>query len=434
MRKIKNFERLATNTQRRIALSLAEEGLQAIDTTNIIKSAIFLKENNLVVKNKKFSLSDIKRIFVVGVGKCAIQAGLALEEILKEKLTMGIVLAPQNFLIKNEIKSSKIKFYFGSHPTPTAANIKATRKVVKLIKSLKEKDFVIFIISGGGSTLLCLPPSGGCFKEKKIISYLFRAGATIREINILRKHMSLARGGYLTYYAYPALSLSLIFSDVPGDDVQFISSGPTVKDKTTLSDAKKILKKYNILRSCGIKNCGLIETPKNKKYFKNAEKIVLASNILALEKMKKEAEKVGLKAKICDTHLQGEARDVGWKIVKKLHRLPPKTALFYGGETTVTIKGNGRGGRNQELVLGALMDLKDDEIIVSIATDGRDNTEYAGAIADKITKEKAREANLEIKKFLANNNSYEFWQKTGDYLLTGETGSNVSDLVMAIKF
>lgn len=433
MKKIKNFERLTVNTKRRIALSIAEAGLWAIDTENVIKSAVSLKENYLIVKNKKFSLKNIKRIFIVGVGKCAIEAGLALEKVLGGRLKGGIILAPRNFLIQRKTKS-KLKIFFGNHPIPTITNVRGTQKVIAFLKNLKKDDFVIFVISGGGSTLLCLPPSGSYLEERKIIDHLFRVGATIQDINVLRKHMSLARGGYLAYYAYPAQSLSLIFSDVPRNDIQFISSGPTVRDKTTMVDARKILKKYDILKSCGIKNCGLVETPKDKKFFKNAKKIILVSNILALEKMKKEAEKFGLRAKICDFCLQGEARDIGQEIVKKLHRLPPKTILLYGGETTVTIKGYGCGGRNQELVLSALLDLKDDEIIMAIATDGRDNTEYAGALGDGITKKRARELNLEIKKFLIDNNSYEFWQKTGDYLLTGETGSNVSDLIIAIKF
>lgn len=435
MRKIKNFKRLAVNTERKIVLSLAEAGLQAIDTENIIKNSIFKKENALIVKGKKFSLASAKRIFVVGVGKCAIWASLSLEEILKDKFSGGIVLAPQNSLLPQaRIKKSKLKFYFGSHPTPTIANVKATKKIINFLKNLKKEDFVVFVISGGGSTLLCLPPSGTYLEEKKIINHLFRVGATIKEINVLRKHMSLARGGYLAYYAYPAASLSLIFSDVPKNDIQFISSGPTIRDKTTIADAKKILEKYDVLKNCNIKNCSLVETPKNKKYFKSAKKIILVSNELALEKMKKEAEKFGLKAKICNFCLQGEAREIGRKIAKTLHRLPPKTVLLYGGETTVKIKGKGRGGRNQELILGALLNLKDDEIILAIASDGRDNTEYAGALGDKITKKKAKNLGLNVEKFLMENNSYKFWQKTGDYLLTGETGSNVSDLVVAAKF
>lgn len=446
-RKIKNFERLATTDMRLMALGIAEVGLQAVDSAAVIKNSVQLQKDALVVKNKKFALKNAGRIFVVGIGKCAVDAGLALEEVLGDRLTKGIILTPANAIdIKNkklEITcppkprrrrgNSKLEILTGTHPLPTSKNIVATGKIIKLLRKLGKKDLVIFFISGGGSTLLCQPVSGNCLEEKKIINRLIRAGANIQEINTLRKHLSLARGGYLAKYVYPARGIALIFSDVPGNDIQFVSSGPTVKDRTTVEEAQKILVKYNVLQTCGLKKCGLLETPKEEKYFRNVANVLLVSNKIALEAMAKKARALGLGVEICTDCLRGEARKTGPKIIADLRRRTAKTALLYGGETTVAVLGGGRGGRNQELALSALPLVGPKEILISVASDGRDNTEYAGAICDRITNVRAQQLRLKPEKFLAENDSYEFFKKTGDYLITGITGSNVSDLIIAIK-
>lgn len=270
-------------------------------------------------------------------------------------------------------------------------------------------------------------------KKKKIIQTLFKRGATIQEINTIRKHLSYARGGFLAKYAYPAQVISLVFSDVPGGAIEFIASGPTARDTTTVADAERILAEYSVLGDCGLKRCGLIETPKDDKYFKNVFNILIVSNDRALLAMQSKARNLGFETKICDTCLVGEARLVGEKIVSELHNAQSKTSLLYGGETTVMVKGNGRGGRNQELILSALRGVKDDEIIVSFASDGKDNGEYAGAIADKLTKEKACKFNLDMEKYLSENNATPFFERTDDLIVTGITGSNVADLIVALK-
>lgn len=425
--KIKNFNKLAVSDLRKKALKIIEAGLEAIDTKKAINKQIFLKKDNLIVKNKKISLKGIKRIFVVGIGKCSLDAAAVLEKKLKSRLSGGIVLD----IKKGRLK--KIKAYFGSHPLMSRRNVDATKKIIKLLSNLKKDNLVIFVISGGGSALLSQPQNFTFREEFAIVGHLLQSGADIKEINTVRKHLSLARGGYLTKYAYPAKVISLIFSDVIGSNLEFVASGPTMKDTTTLSEAESVLKKYNIWEKCGFPPIKLIETPKEEKYFKKVKNILLLSNNTALEAMKNEARSNGFKTKIMTNRLSGKAKDVATEIVEKLANEPSKTALIFGGETTVIVKGNGKGGRNQELSLTALKYIKENQLIISISSDGRDNTDHAGGICDIITKEKAKKKELDIKKYLENNDSYSFFKKTGDYLKTGDTGSNVSDLIIAIK-
>ncbi|MEK7169647.1 MAG: DUF4147 domain-containing protein, partial [Patescibacteria group bacterium] len=417
--KIRNFKELAETDLRKAALEIAEAGLDAIDTEKYIKKEVILGENTLSVKGREFDLSHFERIFVVGVGKCALEAGRALEEILGEKLNGGIVLDV------HEGSLNKIKTFAGAHPFPEPRNIDATAEIIKLLSSLAEKDFVLFVISGGGSTLLCQPKELVCQDEKDILQALFRAGANIEETNTVRKHLSLARGGHLAAYAYPATSVALIFSDVRGS-IEFVASGPTVKDTTTVEDARLVLEKYAIEKSIGLK-IEPLETPKGNKFFEKMANIVFMDNITALSAMSEKAKELGFDADIHTNILEGEARDVGKEIAENLHKENRKTCVLYGGETTVCVKGAGKGGRNQEVAMGALGEVGERELILSFASDGRDNTDFAGALCDKITSEKAAKLGLKPEEFLKNNDSYAFFKEVGDYLLTGDTGSNVSD-------
>lgn len=426
--KIKNFQELAKNDLRKAVLEIAEAGLEAIDTEKIIKEDVRLENDELFIKDKIFSLNKTGRIFVVGVGKCSLEAAAVLEDVLRERIFDGIVID-----VCGGKKLNKIKGCLGDHPFPTERNINATKEIISLLADTKENDLVIFIVSGGGSTLLCQPTNFTCQNEKEIIECLFRAGAEIEEINTIRKHISFARGGFLAKYAYPAQAVSLIFSDVPGDKTEFIASGPTVKDTTTVSDAKRILDKYGICEKCGFSEESLIETPKENKYFERVENVLIVSNQNALEAMKKKSEELGFSAKIYSVCLSGEARKIGGKIIDELEKAPEKTVLLYGGETTVNIVGQGKGGRNQELALSALSFVGENEIIASIASDGKDNAEFAGALCDAGTKRKSEKLRLDIENYLNNNDSFHFFEKTGDYILTGDTGSNVSDLVIALK-
>jgi len=431
--KIQNSEELGRTELRKIALKIAERGLEAIDTKSAIQESVRLDGDTLIVSSKKFSIAKSGKLIVIAVGKCAIDAACALEEIMEKKITGGIVLDVRE---NNAHAFPNIEYFAGSHPAPSDTNVEVAKKIVSLLSDLTVDDIVLFVISGGGSTLLCLPEEGvSCLDEKIILEELTASAVPIGEINIVRKHMSLARGGHLAKYAYPAKVISLIFSDVPGNDTSVIASGPTVKDETTIKDADEILLKYGILAKCGIEHCGLVETPKEDKYFENVYNAIIVSNEKALSAMRKEAEGLSFDVLVEDTSLNGEAREVGERIAHRIKETNPKTVLLYGGETTVVVKGKGRGGRNQELALSALHHINtgDSELVLSLASDGRDNGKYAGAIADSETRGKTESMNLDITEYLENNNATEFFEKIEDLIITGDTGSNVSDLIIAIK-
>ncbi len=427
--KIKNFDTLAVSEPRRAALAIAEEGLESIDTAKVLRAIVKLDSDVLRIKEESYSIRSLKKIFVVAVGKCSLESAVILENILGDKLSGGVAVD-----VRTGGYLNKIKYFRGTHPYPSEENVASAKGVMDLLSEADQNDLVIFVISGGGSTLLCYPEKSSYKEELNIVKSLIKAGATIQEMNTVRKHLSLARGGFLAKYAYPAKSAALIFSDVPGDDIGFIASGPTVKDTTTIDEASAVLTKYDILNKRNLKGCGLIETPKDEKYFENVKNIIAISSSVALSAMKKKAKELGFKVKVCDGCLKGEARDMGIKIARELHELPSHAVLLYGGETTVTILGSGRGGRNLEVALSPVEEIKENEVILPFASDGRDNGEFAGAICDIITKEAIEKNKFDVQKILRENNGYQLFEKIGHYLFTGDTGSNVSDLAIAIKF
>ena len=427
--KIKNFAELAMNKDRKTALLVMEAGLKAIDTATLMKKNFRLQKNALKIKEQKISLQSGGRILAVGVGKCSYKAAMVLENILGERLEGGVVVDTR---VGDGLK--KIRALQGDHPMPSEWNINAAGEIIAKLSGLKKEDLVIMIISGGGSTMLCQPQNLTCQEETKILSCLFKEGASIKEINTVRKHVSLARGGYLAQYAYPAKVVSLIFSDVPGNNLEFVASGPTFRDNTGIGEAKAVLKKYAVEEKSGISEIRLLETPKDEKYFSQVKNILFASNKLALSAMAREAERRGLSAKIVNETLVGEVRQTGAEILRELRQQDPKKVLLFGGETTVLVKGEGRGGRNQEMALALLPAVESEEMVITMASDGCDNTDSAGAICDIITRHKAEKKGMNSAEFLAQNNSYEFFKETGDFLLTGPTGSNVSDLIAAFKF
>ncbi|MBI2889026.1 MAG: DUF4147 domain-containing protein [Candidatus Liptonbacteria bacterium] len=428
-RAIKNFEKLATSATRRAALEIAEEGIRAIRTAEVIGKWVKTGEGSVTIGEKSYPMRTGDKIVVAGVGKCAFEAAKALERILGEAITRGVALG-----VGTPPPLERITAVEGTHPLPSEANARGSAMLRGVLAGLGENDLVLFIISGGGSTLLCLPREEGCGDEGKIVSALMRSGAAIQEMNTVRKHLpSQARGGYLAQQAYPARVASLIFSDVAGDDVQFIASGPTVKDATSVRDAEMILEKYGLRAACGGERCGLVETPKDEKYFEKIQNIVAVSNDIALRAMADAAKQRGFAPDSRSGALVGEAREAGEKIARALHAGKSRCALLYGGETTVTVKGAGTGGRNMELALSALRFLERGEVVLSLASDGRDNSDYAGALCDIMTGEHAEALGRAPGEYLAANDSYVFFREVGDFLSTGITGSNVSDLVIALK-
>lgn len=427
--KVKNFDELALSDSRKLALTLVEAGLAAINTEAAIKSAVRIEGGTLHVKDEAFPLTAIDRLFVVGVGKCSNEAAAALESVLGDRIHDGIIVD-----VRCDKPLKKIRPCKGDHPFPTEGNINFTKDLIAMLGGMTERDVVLMIISGGGSTLLCQPKTHTCEQESDMLHYLFESGATIQEINTVRKHLSLARGGFLAKYAYPAQVATLIFSDVPGDPLGYVASGPTIKDTSRVSDAAHVLHKYEIWKRSDFSMGGLIETPKEDKYFEKVRNILLVSNSTALAAMAAAAQAAGLFSNILTSVLQGEAKDVGRHIVQDLHEAAPRTARLYGGQTTVTLTGMGRGGRNQELALSALRFVEEGEVIVSFASDGQDNSKAAGAICDTITMGKAKKLPLDPETYLAGHDSHTFFSQTKDLIITGYTGANVSDLIIAIKY
>jgi glycerate-2-kinase len=426
--KIKNFEELAVTDARRALLTVAEAGLAVIDTETVLRDTVRLTDDQLTVTGQTIALGDVGKLVFIAIGKCAANASVVMNEILGSRITRGVAVD-----VVPCPAMDRFETFCGTHPLPSDQNLAAAEAIVNALQGMTERDLVIFIISGGGSTFLFLPENRANREETTIFTALTDAGATIQEINVVRKHLSLARGGQLAKDAYPAKVISLIFSDVPGNDIGSIASGPTVQDATTMEDAASILARFNIQKICPIENCGLIETPKEKKYFDRVSNLLVVSNELALQAMQKKAEEIGFGATIKNSQLVGEAADVAAMVGNELHQASPKSVLLWGGETTVTVRGGGSGGRNLTVSAIALRGVKDGEEILSLASDGRDHGLFAGAICDTITKDAVAKSGIDLEKALADNDTYPLFEKAGNYVMTGDTGSNVSDLIIALK-
>ena len=411
---IKNYTELSTSKTRKAALQIINAGIEAVLTKQSILKQVRVYDNTLVIQGNKWDLSKYDNIYVIGAGKASGDMAQAIEGILGKKITEGIVIDTQKKPL------SKIKLFKGTHPLPSKKNIEATNKIIKLLQSATERDIVICLISGGGSVLMDSPR----ISLKKLISVnekLLKSSATIDEINTIRKHISKIKGGQLAEIASPAKVISLIVSDVMGNELGVIASGPTIMDKTKVSDAEKIRKKYHL------PELAFVETP--KKSFPNVKNILLITNVIAAEAMRVKAEELGYNSKILTTKLKGEAREIGKKLAGKIK---PGTVVIATGETTVKVFGKGKGGRNQELVLGASDYIKKGAV-ASCSSDGVDFiSEAAGAIADEQTKHKAQKLKLNAKIFLEKNDSYNFLKHTNSIIKTGKTGTNVGDLILIL--
>lgn len=424
MARVKNTRELSKTPLRRDALAILEAGLNAIDTRTALRRAFLIEGNKLRLGHKTYDLSRYKRIFVVAIGKAAFEASKELESLLGNKITDGLVL---------DVKGGRLAHMesrIGTHPFPSMVNMKATGELVALLRDVTEHDLVIMVVSGGGSALLCWPTELTCDQLTMLTKTLMTRGASIQELNTVRKHTSDILGGQAVAIAYPATVIGLIFSDIPGDDLSMVASGPTFLDTTTMADASHVLKKYDALKACRWPSCELKETPKGSEYFTHVHNELVVSNVVAARAMKEAAEEAGYRARIVTTALTGEAQKEAHKLISSIHH---GEALIVAGETTTIVKGKGKGGRNQEAALAVLEALPKDVLFLACASDGIDNTPAAGAIADAVTLASAKAKRLKSASYLAKNDSFSFFQKAGGQIMTGVTGMNVSDLWLVLR-
>ena len=456
-------------TRKELATEIFYAALKAVDPYNAVK--LYTDKIRSIDQYGNF-----KRLIVVGFGKAACSMSKAMEDNLEDLIDTGILITKYGHTIEQQSsrpaeqqinKENKIihikttalllycatalKIYEAGHPVPDEKGLRGTEEIVKLLKSADENTLVVCLVSGGGSALLVAPYEGITLSEKQeITELLLKSGADIYEINTIRKHLSKVKGGRLAEIAYPSKIISLILSDVIGDRLDVIASGPTAPDRTTFDDALKILEKYGlidktpegIIRVFQKGTKGLIpETPKEgSKFFENVENIIIGSNRIAIDAAKQKTEELGLHAEIISSELTGEARDVGRWLTdiarsKRSNSSNRLNCLISGGETIVTVKGNGLGGRNMELALSFAIEIEGTHgiTLLSAGTDGTDGpTDAAGAIVDGETVKKARAIGLNPEEYLNNNDSYNFFKKIGGLFITGPTGTNVMDIQIMV--
>lgn len=418
---VKNYDSLNINDQRKVALELVEAAFSSITPKEVFKNFSFT-DNKLQIQEKEFDLSNFERIFLVGYGKGSAEMCRIIEEKLGDRLTQGFDID-----VVDEAPIQKVAYTKGTHPLPSQENFDYTAKVIQALSSLTEKDFVLVVTCGGGSALFEKPHSFSLDQMKQMNKALLECGATISEMNTIRKHVSEVKGGGFAKILYPATIVNLIFSDVPGNDLSVIASAPLVKDPTTIEEAVGVLQKYNLSFPT---QSDFVERPKEDKYFEKVHNILFLSNLTAIEAMQKKAEELGFSARMWTDRLQGDAREMGEKLINEAKS---GEILLAGGETTMKVKGRGLGGRNQALALYSLPFINEQTLLVSFSTDGQDFYWFAGALADIDTKKKIEEQHIDVNVYLEDDNSYGLLERLGDGIYTGKQESNVSDLYIVLK-
>ncbi len=389
----------------------------------------------------RLKVGGFRNIYVIGAGKAGASMAKAAEHVLGKRITAGLI----NVKDGHVTPLKKIELNECGHPVPDERGVTGARRIAQIAESADGNDLVVCLISGGGSALLPLPAEGITMEQKQAVTRLLLAcGANIHEINTVRKHMSRIKGGQLARLAAPATVETLILSDVIGDDLDVIGSGPTAPDSSTFSDAVKILQRYGIwdevpepvtqrLRA-GVRG-GIPETPKpGDPIFGRVRNLVIGSNRLALTAAARRAKDLGFRTLLLASEIQGETRDVARmhaaiarEVVRTGHPVKPPACIISGGETTVTLSGGGLGGRNQEFALAAAIDIAGlpKTLVFSAGTDGTDGpTDAAGAMADGETLERKPDA----RDYLARNDSYNYFKPLNDLVMTGPTNTNVMDV------
>lgn len=434
---------------RRNILKVIWQSLLSVHPENTIKKHLKLLYNSLIIDKNKVNLDIYENIYIIGAGKASAHMAKAVENIFMKRITKGLICVKYG----HSVRLHNILVVEAGHPVPDNNSYLAAKRTLELIKECDQKDLIICLMSGGASAIWALPYAKIPFEDKKsCYEILLKSGADIHEFNTVRKHISRIKGGLLAQTAYPARLITLAISDVIGNKFTSIGSGPSVGDPTTFQDTMDVFKKYNLTQKipksvlkhvlAGVKG-DIKETPKpNDRIFNGNIESIVTSNKEFLDITKQTGEYLGYSVKIVSTELTGEARDVGKQIVEKARQFKSAKKpgskpmmLLFGGETTVTLKGNGKGGRNQELALSAALEMVNLEgvLIASFGTDGNDgSTDAAGAFADNKTVLKGKKRQLDAKDFLDCNNSYEYFSKIEDLIISGPTGTNIMDVQIVI--
>ena len=401
----------------------------------------FIEEKNELLKigKKKYNLHSYEKIYVISFGKAAYGMAIGTQRILKKRIAKGIIVSNASC----EKKVPGFKFIESSHPLPDDKSVKAANAIISLLNQTKKNDLVIFLISGGGSSMVALPDENITLEDKKITTQiLLKSGVDIKTLNIVRKKMSKIKGGGFLKYSYPSEVATLIMSDVVGDQLDVIASGPTLPDKSDAEEAwREIigLEIENQLPHEVIKKLKNSSRKSNKKQKLSKENtVIIGSNLKSLEKAKKQAESLGYNTLILTSQIKGEAKTVAKSLASialevRSSDVPIEkpACIIVGGETSVTVKGNGIGGRNSEMALAFAIEIANKNKISALfaGTDGIDGaTNAAGAYCNETTGIKNKKTRINAKDFLANNDSYNYFKKTGDLKITGPSGTNVNDI------
>jgi glycerate 2-kinase len=436
---------------RAIAAQLQQAALAAVDPAEAVYRIVSRVGDRLLIDRQTYALRDFDHVYVVGAGKAAVPMAEALGEVLRDHLKSGVIITKYHHLDRS--LPDQLRVHEAGHPVPDEQSVAATRDLAALLDQVTPRDLVFCVISGGGSALLTLPAEGITLADLQATTQLLlRAGATIQQINAIRKHLDTIKGGGLARLAHGAPIISLILSDVIGDDLSVIASGPTVPDPSTFADAWRVIEQFDLAQHLpaavrarlarGLSG-EIPDTPKpGDPSFDRVQTVIIGSNAQAAQAAEAAARRLNFNTLLLSTQVQGEAREVAQvaaaiaKEIALYNRPAQKPAcLILGGETTVTVKGSGLGGRNQELALATAIAIDGwpNTLIAALGTDGTDGpTDAAGAIATGETVGRAQAIGLDAQTHLANNDAYHFFQALDDLIVTGPTGTNVNDLLFVL--
>ncbi len=419
------------------AEAMKRAALEAVDPARAVLRHVGREGEELAVGGRRYDFDAYERVLVIGGGKASVPMAQAIVDLAGDHITAGVIVTKHGHA--GGWSAPGFDVIEAGHPVPDEDSVRGAEAVAEVAARATERDLVLCLVSGGGSALLTHPVAGVSLDDLQAVTdKLLRSGATINEINSVRKHLSSIKGGNLARLAAPASLVTLILSDVIGDPLDVIASGPTVPDTTMVADAREVLERYGVVGAGALR-----ETPKpGDPVFDGVQNVVVGSNRLAARAAAEKARSLGFETLLLGSYVEGEAREVA-KVAAALAKgvradgdpVPPPACLVWGGETTVTIRGEGKGGRNQELALAAALALDGWRgiYVMALATDGTDGpTDAAGAVATGATMELARARGLDARSALAENDSYRFFDELGDLIRTGPTGTNVNDLLFVL--